>query len=144
MSALLKRMMAEAAAREKVAQMTVMNPDAVIAIARGRSDEGGFDYAQMRSAELTEAALWKLGNQLREVGGLRRVCGYEIVAKPVIDALGERFTVAQLQTWIADRQAAMAQVKMVRCDCGHTVPAAQVMTTSRGTSCPDCYDHMSA
>ena len=34
-------------------------------------------------------------------------------------------------------------VRMVRCDCGHTVPASEVMTASLGTSCPDCYDRMS-
>lgn len=31
----------------------------------------------------------------------------------------------------------------VRCDCGHTVPPAQVLNASLGTSCPDCYDRMS-
>ena len=34
-------------------------------------------------------------------------------------------------------------VEMVRCDCGHEVPRGQVMSASRGTSCPDCYDRMS-
>ena len=34
-------------------------------------------------------------------------------------------------------------VKLVRCDCGHSVPSVQVMSTSQGTSCPDCYDRMS-
>jgi hypothetical protein len=34
-------------------------------------------------------------------------------------------------------------VEMVRCSCGHTVPRIQVMSTSFGTSCPDCYDRMS-
>lgn len=34
-------------------------------------------------------------------------------------------------------------VEFVKCDCGHTVPAAQVMYASRGTSCPDCYDDWS-
>ncbi len=32
---------------------------------------------------------------------------------------------------------------LVRCDCGHSVPDAQVMMASQGTSCPDCYDEMS-
>lgn len=32
--------------------------------------------------------------------------------------------------------------KMVRCSCGHTVPANQVMSASLGTACPDCYDRM--
>ena len=31
----------------------------------------------------------------------------------------------------------------VRCACGHTVWANLVMSTSCGTSCPDCYDRMS-
>jgi hypothetical protein len=30
----------------------------------------------------------------------------------------------------------------VKCSCGHTVPAVHVMSTSRGSSCPDCYDRM--
>jgi hypothetical protein len=34
-------------------------------------------------------------------------------------------------------------VEMVKCRCGHTVEATLVMNTSRGTSCPDCYDRMS-
>jgi hypothetical protein len=33
--------------------------------------------------------------------------------------------------------------EMVECDCGHTVPVAQRMNASMGTSCPDCYDRMS-
>lgn len=35
-------------------------------------------------------------------------------------------------------------VEMRRCDCGHTVPVGSVMGASLGTSCPDCYDRMSA
>lgn len=34
-------------------------------------------------------------------------------------------------------------VEMVKCDCGHTVPRCTVMSTSTGSSCPDCYDRMS-
>lgn len=34
-------------------------------------------------------------------------------------------------------------VEFVTCDCGHTIPRPLVMTTSSGTSCPDCYDRMS-
>lgn len=29
------------------------------------------------------------------------------------------------------------------CDCGHTISKTMVMFSSRGTSCPDCYDRMS-
>jgi hypothetical protein len=32
---------------------------------------------------------------------------------------------------------------LIKCSCGHTVPASQVMTASMGTSCPNCYDEMS-
>lgn len=35
------------------------------------------------------------------------------------------------------------EVEMVRCNCGHTVPRNLVMSASRGTACPDCYDRMS-
>jgi len=31
----------------------------------------------------------------------------------------------------------------IECDCGHSVPIGTRMTTSTGTSCPDCYDRMS-
>lgn len=34
-------------------------------------------------------------------------------------------------------------VKMVKCSCGHTVPASLVMSANLGTSCQDCYDRMS-
>jgi len=34
--------------------------------------------------------------------------------------------------------------EMVPCSCGHTVPRSDVMNASLGTSCPDCYDRMSA
>ena len=33
---------------------------------------------------------------------------------------------------------------MVACSCGHTVDSISVMSASLGTSCPDCYDRMSA
>lgn len=33
--------------------------------------------------------------------------------------------------------------EMVKCSCGHTVSKISVMNSSRGTSCPDCYDRMS-
>lgn len=36
-----------------------------------------------------------------------------------------------------------ARPLMVRCDCGHTVAKILVMSTSNGSSCPECYDRMS-
>lgn len=42
------------------------------------------------------------------------------------------------------RSARVSQpVKMKLCDCGHTIQSSQVMTTSTGTSCPECYDKIS-
>ena len=41
------------------------------------------------------------------------------------------------EEWDEDDQA------MEKCSCGHTVPVLEVMSTSSGTSCPDCYDRMS-
>lgn len=43
----------------------------------------------------------------------------------------------------AARRAAQPPVEMRKCSCGHTVPARSVMSASRGSSCPDCYDRMS-
>ena len=34
-------------------------------------------------------------------------------------------------------------VGIVKCDCGHTVDQVLAMSSSRGSSCPDCYDRMS-
>ena len=44
---------------------------------------------------------------------------------------------------LAARRAAATPVKMVKCSCGHTIPSISVMSTSTGSSCPDCYDRMS-
>jgi hypothetical protein len=44
---------------------------------------------------------------------------------------------------IARPQAAQPTVRMVWCDCGHRIPANLMMSSSRGTCCPDCYDRMS-
>lgn len=44
---------------------------------------------------------------------------------------------------IIRRKRAASPVQLVDCDCGHSVPRPWVMSASRGTSCPDCYDRMS-
>lgn len=44
---------------------------------------------------------------------------------------------------IIRRKRKASAVALVACDCGHRVPRSQVMSASRGTSCPDCYDRMS-
>lgn len=40
-------------------------------------------------------------------------------------------------------QATRPAERTIECSCGHEVPQSQVMSASRGTSCPDCYDRMS-
>lgn len=40
-------------------------------------------------------------------------------------------------------QRPVAQIELVKCSCGHSVPRESVMSASIGTSCPDCYDRMS-
>lgn len=35
------------------------------------------------------------------------------------------------------------RILTVRADCGHDVPGFDLMSTSTGSSCPDCYDRMS-
>lgn len=54
---------------------------------------------------------------------------------------------APASTPMDDYQAAQLQPlkpeRLVKCDCGHTVPASWVMRANLGTSCPDCYDDMS-
>lgn len=43
----------------------------------------------------------------------------------------------------AKRSAARTPITMVKCDCGHTIPAGSVMSASLGSSCPNCYDRLS-
>ena len=45
---------------------------------------------------------------------------------------------------IIGRKRTPAPVETLKCDCGHTVARSLAMTASMGTSCPDCYDRMSA
>ena len=42
----------------------------------------------------------------------------------------------------AERLQPPPRGKRVKCDCGHWCPRKLVMTTSSGSSCPDCYDRM--
>jgi len=52
-------------------------------------------------------------------------------------------TEAEYNEIIARRNAPKPVIKMIKCMCGHTIPASQVMSSTRGTCCPDCYDRMS-
>lgn len=45
--------------------------------------------------------------------------------------------------YIRRKRAPQPPPALVRCDCGHSVERVLVMSASRGTSCPDCYDRMS-
>lgn len=44
---------------------------------------------------------------------------------------------------VIGRKRSISSVEMIKCDCGHTVQRALVMSSSQGISCPDCYDTMS-
>ena len=43
---------------------------------------------------------------------------------------------------IIRRIGAAKREQMTMCACGHRCPTGLVMSTSRGSSCPDCYDRM--
>ena len=43
----------------------------------------------------------------------------------------------------AERLQPTTRERMIKCSCGHTVPASWVMSANAGSSCPDCYDRMS-
>jgi hypothetical protein len=45
-------------------------------------------------------------------------------------------TVAQME------RLEQVQSRYVKCDCGHSVAPALVMSASMGSSCPGCYDRM--
>jgi hypothetical protein len=126
-----------------------MNATAQITVRTGRSDQGGFDWARMECADMSEHALFMLGEELASVGGLQRMGGYEIVHPYVIGKLGLSFTAAQLEELIANSKRLAAEraerqrLGLVKCACGHTVAKRAVMNTSSGTSCADCYDRMS-
>ncbi|MFA4973470.1 MAG: hypothetical protein WC683_12700 [bacterium] len=85
----------------------------------------GLSYAEFASEEWR--ALYRDTRVLFKIDGLR-LKGIERERKAAL---------------VAKAAAKMAAQKMVRCDCGHTVPASEAMSASRGTSCPDCYDRMS-
>ena len=38
----------------------------------------------------------------------------------------------------------IAEIELKKCSCGHTIPKTLVMSASMGSSCPECYDRMSA
>ena len=127
----------------------MFQPTATITIPRGPSVAGGLDYARMCCETLTWKELYGLGEQLWSVGSLQRLSGYEIVSAYAIQQLGETFTVQQLLDYISNARRLQAEREerrrqnLVRCDCGHTVPRAEVMNASCGTACSDCYDRMS-
>lgn len=66
----------------------------------------------------------------------------------IISAMDSGKTITIGSDWYDKIRAKPAPIKsvpveMIKCSCGHTVPRSSVMSTSRGTSCPDCYDKMS-
>lgn len=65
-----------------------------------------------------------------------------LVGKPVAWCDSPNYTYDH-SVGIIRRKRNLPPVQLVACDCGHSVPSAQVMTSSTGSSCPDCYDRMS-
>jgi len=66
----------------------------------------------------------------------------------VINFLGTGETISFSDYWYANIRMTPEPVvrpaaEMVHCSCGHDCPRSQRMSTSRGTSCPYCYDRMS-
>lgn len=98
------------------------------------------DWDDARVAQLTDAQVDQLGYALKyfEFG-----FGYDYTARRgvVMNRLRGRY--AEIQSRKESEKKPQPVEKMVRCACGHTIPAHMVMRASRGTSCPDCYDEMS-
>jgi hypothetical protein len=60
--------------------------------------------------------------------------------RPALQAIKAAYN--DLENGVTVKTAAVPEIQ-VECSCGHTVSKINVMTTSAGTSCPDCYDRMS-
>ena len=126
----------------------MITDDTVITITTGHSDDGGFDFAQLTVDGATHSERWKLSEELAAIGGVKRLSGYEIVDPYIITKMGLSFTVAQYRELIANIKQAQREreerrrLGLVKCACGHVVAKNAVMSTSGGTSCPDCYDRM--
>jgi hypothetical protein len=81
-------------------------------------------------------------NRLALLTGRKRV--YETIE----DALSHGKSMATGSEWYNQiRQTPAPRVapviEYVKCSCGHSIPRGSVMSSSTGTSCPDCYDRMS-
>lgn len=48
---------------------------------------------------------------------------------------------SQWYSWMKGQQPVFVPegTKMVKCDCGHTVPEFLVMNGNKGTACPNCH-----
>lgn len=61
----------------------------------------------------------------------------------VFDSLKEKYFEIMTEKEKNKKPIIEKKVKMITCNCGHTVHETAVMSASLGTSCPDCYDRMS-
>ena len=126
-----------------------MNEQAKITVQRGYSEDGGFHYAVLQSNEITENERFQLERELTDAGSIRYLTGYSILSERAQKMLGDEFTVADVRAYcvetrrLIDEREARRAAGLVKCACGHIVPKAQVMSTSRGSSCAECYDRMS-
>ena len=56
----------------------------------------------------------------------------------------DEYWYAQIQDADAIKPVVSKPVEMMKCSCGHTISKTSVMGASLGSSCPECFDRMSA
>ncbi|HSW63401.1 MAG TPA: hypothetical protein VLH56_08835 [Dissulfurispiraceae bacterium] len=80
---------------------------------------------------------------------VRLACNFErITRQEALDLLGKGKSLQSGTDWYdeirAQRvRAPQIEAETVVCSCGHTIAKNLMMSASRGSSCPDCYDRMS-
>ena len=85
-----------------------------------------------------------ISHAMAKVGMMKQVASYDLVADWVIERYGETgLTLGDLWKHEDEYEAHRNLPEEIMCDCGHWEQKALVMSTSRGTSCVDCYDRMS-
>lgn len=104
---------------------------------------------QLNQIENMTNGSWHLCNQINTMGIIERAAqrDNQTVAK-IESRLLAGETIYYMAAWDAkirlakEKPAPKLQSKPLRmCDCGHTTEYP--MSTSNGSSCPDCYDRMS-
>ena len=66
-------------------------------------------------------------------------CNYQ--PEKIVKAYCEIDTIVP-HTDVEDAPIVHVEETVAKCDCGHTCTVAQKMSTTKGSSCPECYDRM--